>query len=122
MSLQLASTDEELKKLITRMESDALVTPAEFREIREKADIEVDSVTDESFRQGIEAFQAATDMVAERLQELALAARQAKLGVRDNKNPQANVEKERMKRSLKYAIEFQLAYIVLAYKSSLERL
>ncbi len=61
-------------------------------------------------------------MVAERLQELALAARQAKLGVRDNKNPQANVEKERMKRSLKYAIEFQLAYIVLAYKSSLERL
>ncbi|MCW1244145.1 hypothetical protein OC610_06985 [Pseudomonas sp. SAICEU22] len=122
MSLRLVSTDEDLKVLIARVESDALVTPVEFREIREKADIEIDSITEESFRQALEVFQGAADTVAERLQDLALAVRRTKLGVRDNKDRQANSEKERMKQSLKRAVEFQLAYIVLAYQSSLERL
>ncbi|MFL6534907.1 MAG: hypothetical protein ACJ8G8_16435 [Pseudomonas sp.] len=122
MSLRLVPTDEDLKVLIARVESDALVTPVEFREIREKADNEIDSITEESFRQALEVFQGAADTVAERLQDLALAVRRTKLGVRDNKDRQANSEKERMKQSLKRAVEFQLAYIVLAYQSSLERL
>jgi len=121
MSLQLTSTDEELKKLIALVENDALVTPSEFRDIREKSDSEADGITDGAFRQGLADFQKAADEVAEQLQGLALAARKAKLGVPD-KDPQANTEKERMKQSLKKAVEFQLAYVVLAYKSSLERL
>ncbi|MBI6617778.1 MULTISPECIES: hypothetical protein [Pseudomonas fluorescens group] len=121
MSLQLVSTDEALKKLITQVENDALVTPSEFRGIKEKSDSETDSITDGAFRQGLADFQKAADEVAEQLQSLALAARKAKLGIPD-KDPQANTEKERVKQSLKKAVEFQLAYIVLAYKSSLERL
>jgi len=122
MSLKLVSEDEDLKMFIERVQSDGSVTPAEFSDIRKKADIEVDNITDESLRQAIKAFQVAADTVAEQLQRLALAARKDKLGVEDSKNPQANVEKKRKKQSLKYAVEFQLAYIVLAYKSSLERL
>jgi len=59
--------------------------------------------------QSITAFQRLSDELVETMQQIALGARRKKL---------ADAEKAQ----LKDAIEAQLAYVVLGYKSSVERL
>lgn len=139
MSLRIESTHAELALLIGKIqkinkekgEEVSVVTITEFQEIRDGADKEVEKVTDPSVQQGLGTVQLLADELVEAMKKVALAARNSKLSVSGNKLSFAakdpaveakNAANKLQVEALKTAVEFQLTYAVLGYKSSIELL
>lgn len=139
MSLKIESSHSDLASLIDEIqkvnkekgEEESVVTIVEFQAFRDKADREVEKVTDLSVKDGLGTLQRLADELVEALQHIALAARKSKLSISKNKLSFAskdpvveaeNAAKKLQVEALKKAIEYQLTYAVLGYKSSAELL
>ncbi|QDL35672.1 hypothetical protein [Serratia liquefaciens] len=109
MTLSLTSSNAELDSELKKITSDNSVGIAEFQSLRDSADVKLESITDPVLVDSLKNFQNAADQFVETLQKVALAAR---------KNKISTAERE----SLKFAVEAQVAYAVIGYKSSLERI
>jgi len=120
MSMNLIATDKDLNAQLRQIDQDDVVSPVEFQALRDRADEAATQVAPE-LREALLVFQKAADQTAEALQKLGLQARKLKLGV-----PDQDVQKDEIKNAtkamLKKCVEFQLAYVVVGYKSSLEAL
>lgn len=135
MSISIKTSNNDLASLVDKAEEIlqgeqvSVITPAEFAGIRRTADDEVAKVTLEGLRAALGDFQLKADGVVNALQVLNVVARKNKLGIHkarfaseDSSSLQANDEQEATVIALKQAIEYQLAYIVLGYKATLEKL
>jgi hypothetical protein len=139
MSLSIESTHVELNTLIDKIqeinkdkgEVVSVVTVPEYQEIRDGADREISKVTELSVQNSLAQLQKLADELVEVMQQLALEARRSKLSASGSKlsfaaqsaeTTAANAAKKQQVDALKNAVEFQLAYAVLGYKSSIERL
>ncbi len=120
MSMNLTATDKDLNARLQQIDEDDVVSPVEFQALRDHADEAAKEVAPE-LREALLAFQKAADQAAEALQKLGLQARKLKLGVPD-KDAQKDQIKNATKATLKKCVEFQLAYVVVGYKSSLDAL
>lgn len=109
MTINITSTMPDVKKAIEVIMKDGSVVPIEFQQIRDSADKEVAHIANGAIKASLEAFQNAADEAVEALQQVALAARKNKLS-----DPE--------KIAIQNATEYQLAYIVMGYKTSVERL
>lgn len=116
MTLELTSSLELLAKKIADASADGSTSPVELQSIRDDADRKFAGLpTVSAYRAsmrlpaGADAFQKAADAAVEAMQQMALGARGAKLSADE-------------RQALKDAVEFQVAYIVAGYKSSIERL
>ncbi|SFW57729.1 hypothetical protein [Luteibacter sp. UNCMF366Tsu5.1] len=105
MSLTLHSTFPELDQHMRAFDGDDNVGAAEFQQLRDDADRHLDAIATVD----ASGFREAADGLAEAMQKLALAARKAKLSPED-------------RTALKTAAEYQMAYVVAGYQSSLQRL
>ncbi|CRM20491.1 hypothetical protein [Pseudomonas fluorescens] len=122
MSLTIASTDSELDAQIKAILKDERVSPVEFIEFRKRSDDDVAKNKRLALNDNLRIISNAADILADAIKLLTLEARRLDLGVRDNTDPAKNAEKDAEKALLKKAIEAQLAYTVVSYKSTLERL
>ncbi|WP_219062094.1 hypothetical protein [Pseudomonas sp. UMAB-08] len=139
MSLKIESSHTDLASLIDEIqkineekgEEVSVVTIAEFQAFRDKADREVEKVTDLSVQESLGTLQRLADEFVQALQLIALAARKSKLSASKNKLSFAskdpvveaeNAAKKLQVAALKKAAEYQLTYAVLGYKSSVELL
>lgn len=110
MSLEIHSSDSALETLINTIVADQSVSPLEFQKIRDVSDEAVEKLKGASpaLVEQLNILQSTADALAETLQKLTITIRRDK--------PDA----EKLER-FKAAIEHQIVYIVLSYKSSLER-
>lgn len=122
MSLTIASTDSELDAQIKAILKDGRISPVEFIEFRKRSDDDVAKNKRLALNDNLRIISNAADILADAIKLLTLEARRLDLGVRDNTDPAKNAEKDAEKALLKKAIEAQLAYTVVSYKSTLERL
>jgi len=109
MTLSITSSLPTLNSKLKEIDKDNITTPAEFITIRKSADAELEALTNPPILDAVKTFQKEIDKAAESLQKLALAARKNKLSSKD-------------RAALVSAVEAQVAYLVLGYKSSVERL
>jgi|SRR5471032_1633463 len=109
MTLSITSSLPALNSELREIEKDNITTPAEFLHIRKSADAELEALKNSTILAATKDFQKEIDGAAESLQKLALAARKNKLTSED-------------RAALVAAVEAQVAYLVLGYKSSVERL
>jgi hypothetical protein len=116
MTLDLHTTTSVLAQKIAAAAADGATSPVELQGIRDDADKKFASIPGVSamratmrFSSAAETFQGASDELVEAMQRMALGARTMKLA-------------ETERQALKEAVEFQIAYIVAGYKSSIERL
>jgi hypothetical protein len=116
MTLELKTSLTDLKKRIDDASADGATSPVELQSIRDEADAKIAKIpavvawrAAMQLSEAVETFQQSADTTVEAMQRAALSARRMKLA-----------EPERQ--LLKDAIEYQLAYIVAGYKSSIERL
>lgn len=122
MSLTIVSTDSELDAQIKAILKDENVSVLEFSNFRKHADDEVAKSKRLDFKDNLRIISNAADILADAIKMLTQEARRLDLGVRDNADPAKNAAKEAEKALLKKAVEVQLAYTVISYKSMLERL
>ncbi|MEX1829261.1 hypothetical protein [Luteibacter sp. CQ10] len=105
-----------LKKKWQDIDKDETVSPVEFQSLRDEADKRFTATPAlASIRAGAQldealaTFQQAADELSEAMQRAALAARRLKMSEAD-------------RGSLKEGMEYQLSYVIAAYKTSVERL
>lgn len=138
MSLKIESTDPDLTLLIDKIQTLnqkedeylARVSLPEFREIRDKADAEILKVDYPPIQASLVEFQKAADKLVDTLQLLGKEARKVKLSTVEGKflsaihastvTPAEAAAKKLQTVALKRAVEFQLTYVVMAYKNSVE--
>lgn len=109
MTISLTSSYAEIDSELKKITSDNSVGIAEFQSLRDSADVKLESITDPVLVESLKNFQSAADQFVETLQKIALAARKNKISTADRE-------------SLKSAVEAQIAYAIIGYKSSLERI
>ncbi|QWT20358.1 hypothetical protein KPL74_21775 [Bacillus sp. NP157] len=116
LELDVKALRGELQKTWQGVSADKVLSPVEFQKLRDEADKTFDAspaiaAHRASIRLGgsLDIVQQSADAIAEAMQQVALAARRLKL-------PDAE------RAALKDGTEYQIAYIVAAYKSSIERL
>lgn len=109
MTISLTSSNAELDSELKKITSDNSVGIAEFQSLRNSADVKLESIKDPVLVESLKKFQSAADQFVETLQKIALAARINKISTKERE-------------SLKFAVEAQIAYAVIGYKSSLERI
>jgi len=116
MSLTLHSSHKDLDSYLRSIDGDENVTPLEFQHLRDDADQHLDHALDPlggvcpELSEAVKALQSSMDIVAEYLQKTAIAARKCKALPAEGRE------------RLKEAIEHQIAYVVAAYQSSIQRL
>jgi len=114
MTLTLHSTHTALDGELKRIANDSVASTIEFQQIRDTADQQLAALAQASapsadLAAALRAFQDVADATVEALQKVALAARKGKLA-------------DDQRALLKSAIEHQVAYIVVGYQSSVEKL
>ncbi|MCE9671360.1 hypothetical protein LY474_26490 [Myxococcus stipitatus] len=109
MSLNITSQHAELKKELDRINSDNRVSFSEFQHVRDAADAKIAKVTAPELQAHLKNFQKSIDDAVELLQQAALAARKGKLD-------------DATKAALKESVSFQVTYLVMGFKTSIERL
>lgn len=109
MSVLITSSNSSLNDELSKIQSDGLVDIKEFQGIRDEADAELNKISNEKILEIIKKFQTEVDEVVESLQKIALLAKKNKLSSTENE-------------SLMSAVEHQVSYLVMGYKSSVERL
>lgn len=116
MTLTLSSSNQQFEAVLRGIDSDGVVSPAEFQAVRDMSDRHVMNATgletsnpEMALGTSVVQFLFAADALVECMQRVALEARKKKLP-------------EDRRGELKAAVEHQIAYIVAGYKSSIERL
>lgn len=116
MTLTLQASAPGVSARLDTASQDGSISPVEFQAIRDDADrifgklpAMAEYKKTVALPQAVTEFQRLSDALVEAMQQIALGARRAKV-------PDAE------KAQLKEAVEAQLAYVVLGYKSSVERL
>ncbi|MBB3228987.1 hypothetical protein FHW69_003635 [Luteibacter sp. Sphag1AF] len=107
MSLTLTSTDPGVSYYLQQIDADKTVTQDEFEKLSKNADRWADSMDYKELGGTMKAVQDAADVLAAAIQALARTARTGGL------------EKDALD-AVTGATEFQLAYVIGAYKTSFE--
>lgn len=108
MTISFKTDFTEINDIIEKATKDNVLTTEEFQSIRDGADKKLNVVKFPPIVDAVNLFQSAADSVVEALQKVAIAAKKNKLSDQDAAE-------------LKAALEYQLGYIVVGYKSSVER-
>lgn len=138
MSLNIESTDSDLAALIQKFltlnpgedEAGSRISIPEYSEIKTKADVEVSKVEFGPVKDSLAALQIKADEFAKTLLQVGTAARKGKLSKLDLNTFASDdlaIRAEETARAqnataLKRAVEFQVAYVVMAYKAAVEKL
>lgn len=121
MSLKLTVTDKKLKALLSKINKDKKIDPAEFLDLRAQADAQVASSSLLPVRDNMRIIGNAADILADAIKILYLEARRLDYGVPD-KDPAKNAKKDAEKAAFKQAIEYQLAYVIKSYEFTFDKL
>jgi hypothetical protein len=108
MTISFKTDFTKINDIIEKATKDNVLTTLEFQSIRDDADKKLNVVKFPPIVDAVTLFQSAADSVVEALQKVAIAAKKNKLSDKDVAE-------------LKAALEYQLGYIVVGYKSSVER-
>ncbi|TPG63448.1 hypothetical protein [Ewingella americana] len=109
MALTLTSTNPNIDKPLKDIAKDNITTPAEFMIIRDTADKVLLDLANPATLEVVKSLQKEMDDVVESMQKVALVARKNKLTPEE-------------RQALMFGVEAQVAYLILGYKSSIERL
>lgn len=109
MSLNITTQHVELKKELDRINSDNRVSFTEFQHIRDAADAKIERLTAPELQAHLKKLQKSVDDAVEVLQQVALVARKAKLD-------------DAAKAALKESVSYQITYLAMGFKTSVERL
>ena len=109
MTLTLKTSHPELDSALKSIDKDNITTPAELMAIRDSADQALTVVKNEPTLEAVKVFQKEMDEAVQSMQKVALAARKNKITPEERD-------------ALIAGVEAQVAYVVLGYKSSIERL
>lgn len=109
MSLNITSEHAELKKELDRINSDNRVSFSEFQHVRDAADAKIAKVTTPELQTHLKNLQKSVDETVELLQQVTLAAKKGKLD-------------DASKAALKASVSYQITYLVMGFKTSVERL
>jgi hypothetical protein len=105
VALQIQSTEPKLEKLLRAAAGDGVFSPVEFQVLRDQADKWAEQINVVV----VQDFIKIADQLVEDMQKIALY-------VRKNKFP------DEVRRYFRNAIEWEVAYVVAGFKSSVERL
>ncbi|AKQ65382.1 hypothetical protein A176_002294 [Myxococcus hansupus] len=109
MSLNITTQHAVLKKEIDRINADNRVSFSEFQHVRDAADTQIEKLKAPELQAHLKKLQKSVDDAVEALQQVALAAKKAKLD-------------EPTKAALKESTSYQIAYLVMGFKTSVDRL
>ncbi len=109
MSLNITTQHAALKKEIDRINADNRVSFTEFQHVRDAADTQIAKLTAPALQAHLKRLQKSVDDAVEALQQVALAGKKTQLD-------------DATKAALKESVSYQLTYLVMGFKTSVDRL